>query len=141
MIEQFENACRKRGLKLTHQRLKIYRELAASQDHPSAEALHRKIIKKMPTISLDTVYRTLATFEKHGLTTRIPTLESQGRYEANMEKHHPVVCRQCGAITDFKWNLFDEASVPKEIHGWGKVKRRNAVLDGICNECANIDPL
>lgn len=135
LLTEFENACRKADLKVTHQRLEIFRELAQAHDHPSAEMLYNRIIKRLPTISLDTVYRTLATLEKHGLITRVQTLESQARFEAEMIRHHHAVCRKCGAITDFSWNTFDEVQVPAELSGWGRITKRNAILEGICNDC------
>ena len=76
-FSRFETACRKAGIKLTHQRREIYSELAASDDHPSAETLHRRLIQKIPMLSLDTVYRTLATFARHGLIHKVETAESQ----------------------------------------------------------------
>ena len=125
-------------LKVTHQRLELYRELAQAEDHPSAEMLYKRLIKKLPTLSLDTVYRTLATLEKHRLITKVQTIESQARYEAKMDKHHHAVCSRCGTITDFTWDLFDEVQVPKALVGWGKVIKRNAVLEGICKACAGL---
>lgn len=139
MMVVFEKACRKADLKLTHQRLEIYRELVMADDHPSAEMLYKRIIERLPTISLDTVYRTLATLEKHDLITRVQTAESQARFEAKTIRHHHAVCSNCGAITDFTWNSFDEAPVPAELNGWGKVAKRNAIIEGICNACAGKD--
>lgn len=136
MMTTFENACRKADLKVTHQRLEIYRELVQADDHPSAEMLYKRILERLPTISLDTVYRTLATLEKHGLITRVQTVESQARFEAKTVRHHHAVCSNCGAITDFTWDSFDETPVPAELKGWGKVAKRNAILEGICNACA-----
>ena len=135
LMQEFENACRKVDLKITHQRLELYRELAQADDHPSAEMLYKRLIKKLPTLSLDTVYRTLATLEKHRLITKVQTLESQARYEARMDKHHHAVCNRCGTITDFNWDFFDEAQVPKAVDGWGRVTKRSAVLEGVCNGC------
>ena len=88
----FEHACRVAGLRLTHQRLEIYRELALSGDHPSAETLHQRLRKKVPTISLDTVYRTLATFARHGLINKVETTESQAQFEATGIRHHHLIC-------------------------------------------------
>ncbi len=135
-MAEFENACRKADLKLTHQRLEVYRELAQAQDHPSAEMLYKRILKRLPTISLDTVYRTLATLEKHRLITRVQTVESQARFEAKMISHHHAVCIHCGTITDFIWDTFEEVQIPEELTGWGKVKKRNATLEGICKACS-----
>ncbi len=136
MMADFANACRNADLKLTHQRLEIYRELALAKDHPSAEMLYKRIIKKLPTISIDTVYRNLATMEKNHLITRVQTLASQARFEAKMASHHHAVCRQCGAITDFSWGFFDEVQIPAEITSWGHIIKKNAVLEGVCKSCA-----
>ena len=55
MMEQFVTACRDAGLKVTHQRTEIYRQLANQPDHPTAETLHKRLLATRPTISLDTV--------------------------------------------------------------------------------------
>lgn len=137
MVKEFEYACRKDDLKVTHQRLEIYRELARAKDHPSAEMLYKRIIKRLPTISLDTVYRTLATCEKHGLITRVQTIESHARFEAEMTNHHHAICRKCGAITDFTWDALDNLALPEELKGWGTVRKRSASLEGLCKTCSD----
>lgn len=132
---QLEYACRKAGLKLTPQRLEIFRELAKASDHPLAETIHRRLLPRLPSLSLDTVYRTLATFEKYSLITRVDSRESQARFERAAEDHHHVICRNCGRITDFQWHRFDETSLPPEIEHWGTISKKNATLYGICREC------
>ena len=137
-LAAFEKACRKADLKVTHQRLEIFRELAESNDHPSAETIYKRLLRKLPTISFDTIYRTLATFEKHGLVTRVETIESQARFEAKMEKHHHAVCSKCGKITDFTWDIFDECALPQPISTWGSINKRNVTLQGICSDCTSL---
>ena len=92
-LTDFENACRKANLKVTHQRVEIFRKLTEAHDHPSAETLYKRLQKKLPTLSLDTIYRTLATFEKHGLISRVETMKSQARFEAEMGEHHHIICK------------------------------------------------
>jgi Fur family peroxide stress response transcriptional regulator len=135
-LAALKEACRKAGLKVTHQRIEVFRELASSTNHPSAEAIYRGLLERLPTISLDTVYRTLATFEKHRLITRIQTPESLARFEVEMDKHHHIVCSQCGRVTDFSWNAFDESQLPQNISRWGMIDRKNVTLQGICKECS-----
>lgn len=135
MMDDFSAACRAAGLKLTHQRYKIYLELLKSSDHPTAEALHKRLLPKMPTISLDTVYRTLATFEQHGLISRVQTVESHARFEVRIEHHHHLICSVCNTVIDFQWEGFDCAALPETIAGWGAVRNKQAVIYGICNTC------
>ncbi|GFE59782.1 Fur family transcriptional regulator [Geobacter sp. AOG2] len=134
-LKQFGDACRKAGLKLTHQRLEIFSELARSPDHPSAEALHQRLRKKIPTLSLDTVYRTLATFVHHGMINKVETIESQGRFEVTLARHHHLICSRCNAIMDFQWPFMDEAALPEIVKTWGRVDNRSVVVYGICKNC------
>jgi len=134
-LTAFEKACREAGLRLTHQRLEIYRELLLACDHPSAEALHRRLRRTIQTISLDTVYRTLATFASHGLINRVETVESQARFEVSLLRHHHLVCSRCKEIMDFQWRLIDDASLPAELGNWGQIDNKSVVVYGICRKC------
>lgn len=131
----FEEACRAANLKLTHQRLEIYHELAKATDHPTAEALHKRLLKTLPTLSLDTVYRTLATFEQHHLVKKVETVDSQGHFEAQMQPHHHVICDTCKEIMDFQWNAFDSRDVPDQIRQWGAMKNITVTIYGTCRKC------
>jgi Fur family peroxide stress response transcriptional regulator len=134
-LQAFEEVCRKEGLKVTHQRLEVFKELLNSRDHPSVEKLYQRLLRKLPTISLDTVYRTLTTLEQHGLVTRVQTQKSQARFEGRIDNHHHVICKKCGKITDFHWELLDAAVLPDEIVKWGRIERKNIILHGLCREC------
>jgi Fur family peroxide stress response transcriptional regulator len=135
LLASFERACRQAGLRLTHQRLEIYRVLVSSTHHPSAEALHRRLRRRNPRISLDTVYRTLAALAAHGLISRVETVESQGRFEAPTTRHHHLICRECKEIVDFQWKGVDEATLPARIRAWGRVDHRTVVVHGVCRTC------
>ncbi|MFP7753113.1 Fur family transcriptional regulator [Thermodesulfobacteriota bacterium B35] len=135
-LAAFEQACRDAGLKLTHQRLEIYRELTCSTDHPSAETLYKRLQRQMPTLSLDTVYRTLATFEDRDLIARVETVESQARFEVQLERHHHFICDRCHAIFDFVWEKFDEGCArPTSLDKLGRVNSRNVIVRGVCRSC------
>ncbi len=131
----FQEACRSAGLRLTHQRLELFRELAKATDHPTAETLHRRLRRRLPTLSLDTVYRTLGTFERFGLISRVQTAESQARFEAEKRRHHHLICERCGRIEDFQWPGFDASPLPEPVAAWGQVKSRTVVLQGVCEAC------
>jgi Fur family transcriptional regulator, peroxide stress response regulator len=134
-MESFEESCRAADLKLTHQRLEIYRELAEATDHPSAETLHKRLHRSMPTLSLDTVYRTLSTFEQHHLIKKVETVDSQAHYEAQMQQHHHLICDTCKEIMDFQWSSFDAVSVPEDILQWGAIKNKSITIYGTCRKC------
>ena len=138
-LRTFEDICRKEGLKITHQRLEIFKELLNSNDHPTVEKLYHRLQPKLPTISLDTVYRTLTTLELHGFVARVETGESQARFEGKMEEHHHAICKKCGKITDFFWKFPAEAVIPDEILKWGKISKKSITLHGLCRQCMQED--
>ena len=135
ILNDFADACRKAGMRVTPQRLEIYRELMAATDHPSAEALHRRLRLKMPALSLDTVYRNLADLANRGLISKVETSQSLARFEANGLPHHHLICRTCGEIMDFQWPIIDNASLPDEIRDWGMIEHKNIVAYGVCRRC------
>jgi Fur family peroxide stress response transcriptional regulator len=134
-LDTFVDACRKIDLRITPQRLEIFKELAQATDHPTAEALHQRLLQKMPTLSLDTVYRTLGTFADAGLVNKVETTESQAHFEVSQVQHHHLICRKCNEIIDFQWQFIDHASLPEEVHSWGRIDRKNIVVYGTCHKC------
>jgi len=134
-VKAFEKICRDNGLKLTHQRIEIFRALASSAEHPSAERIYKRLLPNFATISLDTVYRTLLTFEKLGLVSRVQALDDRGRFDANLAPHHHIICTKCKNIMDFYWPTFDEIQLPLETKRWGRIKFKQVELRGVCDSC------
>ncbi len=131
----FENVCHQKKLRITPQRLEIYSELARATDHPTAEMLYQRLSVKMPTLSLDTVYRTLGTLASHDLVHKVESTQNQARFEVQHIHHHHVICRMCNEISDLTWNLVDHTSLQEELHNWGKVERAHMVVYGTCAQC------
>ena len=134
-FRRFEQICKAAGLKVTQQRLEIYQQLLRAKDHPAAEALHSRLVKRLPTLSLDTVYRTLAPFERLGLVHRLETTGSQARYEALTTPHHHFLCDRCGQVIDFCWPDFDALQLPPPPDGAGLVARTSVIMHGQCAAC------
>ena len=134
-IELFRTVCRAHGVKVTHQRLEIFREIMAAGDHPSAEDVFRRVRKRIPTISLDTVYRTLNTFDRQGLIAKINFIEERARFDPNTDSHHHLICSECGNITDFYWPQMDAFRLPAETEAWGRVDDRHVQILGVCAKC------
>ncbi len=134
-LKAFEGICRESGLKLTHQRLEIFRVLADAEDHPSAEDVYERVKPKIPPISFDTVYRTLALFERYGVVARVNHLAERTRYDSNMTVHHHMVCIRCKKIRDLYWPALDEMEAPEETKGWGAIEGKYLQLRGICRDC------
>ena len=135
-LEVLQTACRKAGVKLTHQRIEIFRELAASLEHPSAETVFRAVQKRMPTVSLDTVYRTLWMLNDPGLVTTLGPRRESVRFDANLAPHHHYLCVRCGLARDFESVEFKTLNLPETAKQFGRVASFHVEVRGLCEKCA-----
>ncbi len=129
-------ALRDEGLRLTHQRLEVVREIAATDEHPDVESVYRGVRVRVPTISLDTVYRTLATLVARGLVARVATTEGAARYDAATSPHHHYVCTRCGSMRDVVDAALDAVAVPDGVRALGSVETVEVRMRGVCAACA-----
>jgi Fur family transcriptional regulator, peroxide stress response regulator len=134
-FETFETTLRERGLKITHQRSEIFRELASTDEHPDAETIFQKVHERIPAVSRDTVYRTLAFLEENGLVRRAEVRSGPARYDAEIEGHHHFVCTICGKVSDVHSEELDRIPVPDSVKGIGRVTARQVQLQGVCRGC------
>jgi Fur family peroxide stress response transcriptional regulator len=95
-LEHLKAVAKEAGVKLTHQRLEIFRELAATEGHPDAECLFRAVQQRVPTVSLDTVYRSLWMLHDLGLVATLGAKRDGIRFDANLDRHHHYVCVGAG---------------------------------------------
>lgn len=135
-LDQFKAACKKAGVKLTHQRLEIFREIAASLEHPDAETVFRGVRARIPTVSLDTVYRTLWLLDGLALITTLGPRRESVRFDPNLEHHHHYVCVQCGLAKDFESADFNVLAIPASVKRFGSVLATHVEIRGLCAACA-----
>jgi len=134
-VNSFINRCKKLGIKVTPQRIAIYKELVDTTEHPSTEGIFRKIRSYYPNISLTTIYRTLETFEKLGLISVVNILYNAARYDANLEPHHHLVCVVCKKVEDFYDDSLANLNIPKEALLDYRLLGYTVQINGICTEC------
>ena len=97
-MEHFQEVCRNSGMKLTHQRMEIFREVAQTEDHPDVLKVYQGVRKRIPVMSLNTVYRTLWMLKDLGLITTLGPPRERTRFDANLDRHHHFVCVRCGLM-------------------------------------------
>jgi Fur family peroxide stress response transcriptional regulator len=134
-IEKFKAAAKAAGIKLTHQRLEVFREIASSVDHPDAETVFRAVQTRVPTVSRDTVYRTLWMLQELGLITTLGARRQSVRFDANLDRHHHYICMSCGLARDFESAEFDALRVPESVEDIGSVAGTHVEVRGICERC------
>jgi Fe2+ or Zn2+ uptake regulation protein len=125
---------KKRGLKLTRQRLEIIDIISREKSHPSASFIFMEARKKEPSISLSTVYYTLDAVKRAGLIKELEFNDRDSRYEGDISDHVNLICKSCGKIEDFR--------APKPVP-LAKVKKKTGFMAdsvryeyyGLCREC------
>jgi Fur family peroxide stress response transcriptional regulator len=140
-IEKFIETCRRHHLKITPQRVAIYRELLQSDMHPSADALYQIVQKEYPNISFDTVNRTLLTFVNIGIASVVEIFGGAKRFDPNLTDHHHLHCIECGKITDFHDRSFDRLADPEDVPDDFRILGKRIIFKGICSECRRKKPL
>jgi len=135
-MSRFNEVCRNSGVKLTHQRMEIFREVAQTGGHPEAESVYKGVRERMPTISLDTVYRTLWLLRDLGLINTLGPPRERTRFDANLSQHHHFVCIRCGLTRDFYNDELDKLELPESVKDFGYVETTQVEVKGICRKCA-----
>ena len=134
-VELMRDALRGHGMRLTHQRLEVMREIAAADEHPDVERIFHKVRTRVPTISLDTVYRTIATLVELGCVIRVTLTPGRARYDANLTHHHHFVCTRCGIVRDIVDPSLDAVRAPSGTTRLGRVETVEVQLRGVCADC------
>ena len=112
-------------------------ELAASAEHPDAETLYQRVSSRVPSVSRDTVYRTLSMLEAEGLIRKVEPLFERARYDANLDRHHHFVCTECGLVRDFYSEALDDLPIPKAVEALGEIAGAQVEVRGTCSACMN----
>ena len=134
-LEHLSTVVKAAGVKLTHQRLEIFRELARTEDHPDAETVFRAVKRRMPTVSLDTVYRTLWMLRDLGLVTTLGPSRDGARFDVNLDRHHHYVCVRCKLVRDFESAELNSLLVPEAVRKLGTVVEAQVEVRGFCTKC------
>jgi Fur family peroxide stress response transcriptional regulator len=135
-LESFKTRAREAGLKLTQQRLEIFREIASRTDHPDAETVYHAVHGRLPSVSLDTVCRTLWLLYDLNLIATYGRLRDTVHFDPNPAPHHHYICVRCGVIRDLAAPELDDFPLPPEFGAFGTVLAFRVELSGLCEGCA-----
>lgn len=138
--EHFQELCRARGIRVTAQRLAVYRALAEDTTHPTADSIYAKLQAGMSSLSPATVYRILEFLEAEGLVRRVSTTEGAGRFDANIAWHQHLVCRACGRMADYAQELPVELCLPRHGTEGFVAQEYDVRIVGVCQECRALPP-
>lgn len=93
------HALRARGKRLTAPRQMILEVVRATDSHPTAALVYERVRRRLPRVSLATVYRNLRMLAAEGfLLERADGAEL--RFDGNVAAHDHFTCLACGRIYD-----------------------------------------
>jgi Fur family ferric uptake transcriptional regulator len=85
---------------MTHQREVILEEIRKVNTHPTADEVYTMVRKRLPRISMGTVYRNLEILSTLGLIQKVGPVTSQMRFDGNTRVHYHIRCLRCGRLGD-----------------------------------------
>jgi Fur family transcriptional regulator, stress-responsive regulator len=126
---------REHGLRVTAQRLAVYR--AVSDDpHVSADVVVEAVRGEIGWISIQAVYDALAALTEKGLLRRIQPAGSPARYEGRVgDNHHHLICRVCNRMVDVDCAVGDAPCLTAGEDAGFEIDEAEVVYWGRCPEC------
>jgi Fur family ferric uptake transcriptional regulator len=85
---------------MTRQRKVILDEIRKTNAHPTADEVYERARRRLPRISLGTVYRNLEVLSDAGMIQKLELGGTQKRFDGKVGKHYHAHCIRCGRIED-----------------------------------------
>lgn len=127
----------KAGLvRMTRQRKVILEELRRSTTHPSAEEVYEVVRKRLPRISLGTVYRNLEKLTELGEITKLTFGGNSNRFDPVSEAHYHIRCSLCDRVVDAPMAQIDHIEEHLSRKTDFKIIGHRLEFYGLCPECA-----
>lgn len=123
------------GQRFTEQRAAVYRYLANTTAHPTADEVFTTVRTEITDISLATVYKALEMLVTCGLATKLTFGDGSARYDARTEEHFHARCLRCGAIRDVSGSSVSGSLPSIEPDDGFQVEGYRLEVVGYCGSC------
>ena len=125
------------NLRMTRQRRVILEELQKLRAHPSADEVYEIVRKKIPRISLGTVYRNLEILSELGKIQKLELGGTLKRFDWDIKKHYHIRCINCDRVDNapmsFMKNMENSLSRATDY----KIMDHQLEFLGLCPACMN----
>lgn len=132
---ELAGALRKRGQRVTPQRLVIHRVLRRGDRHFTAEGLLEAVEAELPNVALPTIYGTLELFEELGVVRRVAVFRGGVLYDTRRAPHQHAICRLCGRAQDVEVTIDEAPAVAAAEAAGFAAERAELTVYGICADC------
>ena len=109
--------------------------LLEDRDHPTATEVFLRAKKRVPSISLATVYNCLETLVECGLAKQVNVEREATRYCPNLSEHGHFVCDSCGIVSDIPVAKGGSLTQFLKVPTGFSVNHSEITLRGTCPAC------
>ncbi len=122
--------------RMTEQRRVILEEIRSLKTHPTADELYKQVRKRLPRISLGTVYRNLETLARKGTVRKLEVAGTQKRFDGRIDHHYHLKCERCSRIEDIEIEPLDVIrELEKKLPGY-VITNYRLEFEGLCLQCS-----
>ncbi len=136
-MEKIIEKYRKRGFRLTPQRIAILKYLEGNTNHPTAEEIYTAVRRDHPTVSFATVYNTVQALAEMGEILELTIDPERKHYDPDTSEHHHIICTECKKIADVFIDYSESLRLPKDVTEDFTVTGNHVDFYGICKDCKN----
>jgi len=138
-LAQFKSVFKAENLKITPQRLEVFREMCDSDEHRESEEIYLALGKRNIHVSRATVFRTMDLLYENGFVSRMDIGDGKWRYEhwLDCSHHDHLICIRCGRIVEFFDPEIEKLQEDVCSRFDYQLVRHSHQLFGMCKECAD----
>jgi len=134
--QQFRDLAWKCGLAATHQRQVVYEAVVSAHGHHSPEQIYASVRRRIPSISLATVYNNLRLFVERGLLREVSPHASTLLVDGNLKPHHHLVCSRCKSVQDIEGEFIDFKRLSPYVPDGFDLTQPQVEVFGLCRRCS-----
>ncbi|MDF1591682.1 MAG: transcriptional repressor [Desulfobacterales bacterium] len=124
------------NLRMTRQRQVILEELRKVKTHPSADELYEKVKRRLPRISLGTVYRNLEILTRLGEIQHVEIGGGMKRFDGNTHNHYHIRCARCARIDDVHIDPLKQVEDALDGYTDYQITGHRLEFVGLCRKCS-----
>jgi len=125
--------------RMTKQRQVILEVVQKTRSHPTADAVYAMVRKRLPHISLATVYRNLDLLVQDGTISRLASGAGPARYDGTDGAHCHLRCTKCQAVVDLPPVDVEDLVATMEDSTGCRIAGYTVEFMGYCARCAKKD--
>lgn len=125
------------NLRMTRQRKVILEELRKVDTHPSTDEIYMMVRKRLPRISLGTVYRNLEILSETGEIQKLELGCKLKRFDGIAQNHYHIRCLHCQRVIDAPAGLEVAVNHDFKTAAGFKILDHRLEFIGICPDCLN----